>query len=276
MATLHRSLCRIPLLLFLLAGCGIPERGDTRIHGHGGMGDSGSAPSNSEASLLGALALGLDGIELDVQLTADSVLVAYHAQHLEELTECTGLVNAHTWAQLRACTVTDVDAGQHPIVRLDSLLLFAARKFPGTEFTLDCKLFAAGDWWPYLHTYARALVALGRLHPIPGKAGGALNARLVVECQVDDFLLLLQARQPYLHLFRYCSDAEAGIWRATASHFNGITIHEGNITAEQVALAQGLGLEVAVYGVKGRFAHWRALRKKVDRLQSDSPNLFAR
>jgi glycerophosphoryl diester phosphodiesterase len=251
------------LLPVLLLSCGRPDTSGVHLIGHGGLGEGKALPMNSAASLLGALELGVNGIEIDVQLTADSVLVAYHAQDLTELSACAGLVHARTYAELRQCPVAGGDGSSHPIERLDSLLSRAARQYPGTDFTLDCKLFATDDWWVYLHQYANALADLSR---IP-----ALQSRLVVECQVDDFLLLVQRKQPYLTLFRYAVDAEEAIWRAVASRFAGIVVSDDRITAEQVAHAQDLGLQVTIFGVGSGSSHRRALRKAPDRLQSDAP-----
>jgi glycerophosphoryl diester phosphodiesterase len=264
------------LLPLVFLGCGMPDPGHTRIIGHGGLGSHAAAPINARAAVEGALAMGLHGVELDVQLTADSVLVAYHEQHLEELTACHGLVNALTWEELRHCAVTGRDGTAHPIERLDSLLPRLARAYPDADFTLDCKLFAAGDWWPYLHAYANALVALDAIPLDERPTGRHLHGRLLVECQVHDFLLLLQTKQPWIPLFLYGSDAEEATWRATTSRFAGITLRNDRINAEEVAFAQGLGLEVAVYGTGGRRGNRKALNKGVDRIQTDKPGLYAR
>ena len=75
---------------------------------------------NSRMALITGLELGMDGVELDVQLTSDSVLVAYHTEDLRELTNCTGKINAHTWEELRSCPNTKT-LESCPIVRLDSI-----------------------------------------------------------------------------------------------------------------------------------------------------------
>ena len=258
------------LLPALLLGCGLPDAGNVHLIGHGGSGTSAPMARNSAASLRHALEGGVPGVEIDVQLTADSVLVAYHDQDLSSLTGCSGLVNAHTWADLRGaqgCTVTGRDGIAQPLVRLDSLLPALARQHPHADFTLDCKLFAAGDWWPYLHAFANALVALDRMPLDDGPTGRRLHGRLAVECQVDDFLLLVQEKQPWMPLYLYAVDAEAATWRAVASRYTGIVVSDDRISARQVAFAQELGLEVTIFGDNDR----SALRKRPDRLQSNDP-----
>lgn len=249
------------LPLMVLSACGVGDRAGTRSIGHGGLGEGAVHPMNSWEALAGGLAVGLDGIELDVQLTADSVLVAYHAETLEELTACSGKINALTWEQLKACSNSAEGDRPYPIIRADALIGALAAKYPHADFTLDCKLFAVGDWWPYLETYTSALARLESLHP----------GKVLVECQVDDFLLLLQRKAPALPLFLYGSDAQAAMDRAAASHYAGITIDNDRIGAEEVQAAHDLGLQVTVFNVAGGLEHRQAFAKHPDRVQTDHP-----
>ena len=246
-----------PLTMLLLAACSGNGSGGTRIIGHTVMGPEHAPLANGYAPIHGALDLGVHGVGLDVQMTADSVLVVFHDEDLGGTTSCTGLVNAMRWTELSLCTST----------RLDSLLLESAARHPAAEFILDCKLFAHGDWWTYLESFTGALAAL-EAHP-------ALKGRLLVECQVDPFLLLLQRKSPGLRLFRHDHDPEHAIRRAVTSHFTGIAVHHRRISAEQVRHAQGLGLEVTLFGTTGRVGHWYALRKRPDRLRTAAPQLLA-
>lgn len=251
----------------MLGGCHMPDAAGVRIIGHGGLGAAAEQPMNSTMALLGGLALGIDGVEMDVQVTADSVLVAYHAQLLEELTPCAGLVNAFRWPQLMDCPNTREGDRSYPLARLDSLLQEAAVRYPHADFTLDIKLFAVGDWWDYLETVTDALVRLHAMHTLRG--------RLVVECQVDDFLKLLHRKDPELPLFLYATDAADGLTRARDIGCAGITMDNGRMTAEQVADAHTQGLQVALFGVGGWWSHRQALGKRPDRVQTDAPEDLA-
>ena len=254
-------------LLLCVSACTTPGPGGIAVIGHGGLGSGGRHPMNSGDALLGGLALGIDGVEMDVQLSADTMLVAYHAQLLEELTPCSGLVNASSWTQLRACPNSHEGDRPYPLVRLDSLLLGAAAEHPEAGFTLDIKLFAAGDWWGYLETFSDALV---RLHARP-----SLRGRLIVECQVDEFLKLLHRKDPDLPLFLYATDAKDGMARAKDIGCAGVTMDNGRMTAEQVALAHEQDLQVALFGVGGWWSHRQAIGKRPDRVQTDAPEDLA-
>ncbi|MDQ3101403.1 MAG: hypothetical protein M3R08_08450 [Bacteroidota bacterium] len=250
------------LLLFIpLLSC-TPEVGDTKIIAHAGTGSGFDHPKNSREALLTALKIGAHGIEVDVQMTKDSVLVIYHDEDLQSLTSCQGLINSMERSELKQCDPA-IDGHQFQILRLDSFLMEAARSYPDAEFMLDCKLFAHGEWWPYLETYSDALVRLNSNLTLYGK--------ISVECMVDDFLLLIQRKNADLPLFMYGSEIDHIIWRAATSHYRGITCQNRHISASEVAMAQGLGLEVTLLGTDGWWSDQRALSKDPDRLQTDSP-----
>lgn len=71
----------------------------------GHRGACGHEPENTLRSVRRALELGVDGIEIDVQLV-DGELVVLHDARLERTTSGTGLAARHTFAELRA-----LDAG---------------------------------------------------------------------------------------------------------------------------------------------------------------------
>lgn len=253
---------RSPIQLFVLTsllGCNAPDGSGVLRIGHGGSGMNGPYPMNSEAAMVHGLASGSDGIELDVQLTSDSVLVAYHAEFLEEQTNCQGLVNSMTWSQIKNCQNVNEEDSAFPIVRLDHLLPFLSQKYPTADFTLDCKLFAQGDWWPYLRTYARALNSLR----------STMGNKLIAECQVEDFLRLLQLEAPSIPLYLYCIDVDVSIRRAATSRFDGIIMNTSQLNKNDVTTAHDLGLRVVVFGVGGYWSRRKALLAKVDRIQLD-------
>jgi glycerophosphoryl diester phosphodiesterase len=69
-------------------------------------GASRAAPENTLPAFEAAVALGADGVELDVQYTSDGKMVIFHNLTLEETSIGTGRVTAHTLDELRA-----LDAG---------------------------------------------------------------------------------------------------------------------------------------------------------------------
>jgi glycerophosphoryl diester phosphodiesterase len=66
-------------------------------------GGSALAPENTFAAFDRGLALGADGIELDVHLSADGVVVVHHDAMLDRTTNLTGVLRARTAEELARC-----------------------------------------------------------------------------------------------------------------------------------------------------------------------------
>lgn len=72
----------------------------TLVFGHRGFGDR--APDNSLFATERALTEGMDGVDVDAQLTRDSVIVIYHDLSVDRLTPGTGKVRDKTAAEMLA------------------------------------------------------------------------------------------------------------------------------------------------------------------------------
>lgn len=84
------------------------------------------APENTMVAVRNMRRLGIEDIELDIQLTLDGVLVILHDDTLERTTDCTGTVISQTWAQVQNCdaaywftpgqpTTRGTENGDHPL-----------------------------------------------------------------------------------------------------------------------------------------------------------------
>ncbi len=69
-------------------------------------GYSAIAPENTMAAFTAAVAAAADSVELDVQITADGVPVAFHDRYTERITNMPGTVREMSWQQLQS-----LDAG---------------------------------------------------------------------------------------------------------------------------------------------------------------------
>lgn len=76
---------------------------DIQVWAHRGA--SGYAPENTLEAFRLAIEMGADGIELDVQLTADGELVVIHDETLQRVSDAHGYVKDYTLAQLKALNV---------------------------------------------------------------------------------------------------------------------------------------------------------------------------
>mgnify|MGYP001367397693 CR=1 FL=1 len=246
---------RLLPFLFFAAGCAAPDTTGIKLIGHGGLGPNVDHPMNSREAVLAALDKGLDGVELDVQLTADTVLVAFHDLDLSVEGNCTGPVNTHTWKELRSCT------NDMPITGAHDVLLEAIRSHPGAEFTFDVKLNTKADWNTYLSRFARAIAALN--------AEPGLNGKIIVECKVMEFLVLLKQLDAGIPVFLYCDDASTGIAEATKKGLDGITIDVDRLNTEQAQAVKANGLQLTVFDVAGNRSKRRAVELGADRIQVD-------
>jgi glycerophosphoryl diester phosphodiesterase len=81
-------------------------------------GASAEKPENTLAAFLRAIALRVDGIELDVHVTRDGVAVVFHDDKLKRLTGTKGRLTSLTWPELAKLRVH----GTEPIPRLVDVL----------------------------------------------------------------------------------------------------------------------------------------------------------
>lgn len=81
-------------------------------------GASTERPENTLAAFRRALALDVDGIELDVHVTRDGVPVVFHDPVLRRMTGAAGRIANQTWPQLRPLRIR----GSEPVPRLVDVL----------------------------------------------------------------------------------------------------------------------------------------------------------
>ena len=81
-------------------------------------GGAGDWPENTRPAFTGAVALGYRYVETDVHVTADGVLVAFHDDRLDRVTDRTGAIADLPWSEVAAARVD----GREPVLRFDELL----------------------------------------------------------------------------------------------------------------------------------------------------------
>ena len=94
-------------------------------------GGAGDWPENTMPAFEGAVRLGYRYVETDVHVTVDGVLVAFHDESLDRVTDRTGLIRNLPWSAVSAALVD----GLEPIVRFDELLA----SFPDLRLNIDPK-----------------------------------------------------------------------------------------------------------------------------------------
>lgn len=235
--------------------------GKVITQGHGGMGIHSTYPLNSAASVLECLASGADGVEIDVQMSRDSVLIAYHSADLADATDMSGAVVSRSWAELESARYIGVPYGDHHLMRLDHLLdrLDEPSRF---YWTFDLKVEPDGEEDPlYMDRLARAVARLLQ--------GRGLTGQVFLESQRTYLLDALRLRIPGAQLFLYPPDFETGFTIANRLDLKGITIDMAKIGAAQVQLAHDSGLWVSLWNVESCAQNEDALRRSPEIVQSD-------
>lgn len=94
-------------------------------------GGAGDWPENTMPAFEGAVKLGYGYVETDVHLTSDGVLVAFHDDRLDRVTDRRGVVAELPWSEVARARV----GGLEPIVRFDELLA----TWPDLRINIDPK-----------------------------------------------------------------------------------------------------------------------------------------
>ncbi|MGB1506153.1 MAG: glycerophosphodiester phosphodiesterase [Acidimicrobiales bacterium] len=98
-------------------------------------GGAGPHPENTERAFRHAMDLGFRYLETDVHATADGVLVAFHDDRLDRVTDRAGALDSLTWSDVSRARVDGTD----PILRLEEML----EAFPDALVNIDPKAWAA-------------------------------------------------------------------------------------------------------------------------------------
>ena len=199
---------------------------------------------------------------MDVQLTRDSILVAFHPKNLADNTSMEGFINDHTWNEIKATYYKGIPYLKYPIVSLDALFA-SIKNLHQYQFVLDCKLYpAAGlDGFSFYSAYSNALIKIIEKYN--------LQNNVFIESREQDFLLLLQNKKNDYKLFIYPLFFEEGLLIAKKLNLYGISIDCDQINKTQVELAHSKNLKVAVWNIDSKKKNIDAIKKNPDFIQTD-------
>lgn len=240
------------------------------VIGHGGMGNMSlfnTTPTNTMRGIVKAIDQEqADGVEADLQMTLDSVLVLVHDARLKQETSCEGYVIDHTYEYLKGCnhkkSILDIGNDEYPLISLNDVLGYLGSQPEKKTLVLDVKLYNRDvPRQQYIHCFARALQ-----NSLKDYEGNVL-----IESTDTDFLQVLNYLYPSAKLFVYVPSYKDAI-NALSAHKNilyGITIRYNAITADEVADLHLKGMRVALWGAGGRFSCADAIGKSPDYIQTE-------
>lgn len=227
-------------------------------------------PPSSLGGIRRALARGADGVEVDIQLSQDSVPVLFHDEDLTNRTRALGCISQYPAAALTRLAYTGgwpYDWFQHErIATLDALLseLAGRATFPYLHLDLHEHDRAAGQ--PYARSPAliRALARTLRRHQVP-------PGRLLVLTQHGPSLPLLRRELPGVALGLEITDHfDARLAEAVAAQVEAVVVSKYVVTPERVAQARARGLQVVVFGGRSQKAVQRLLGCQPDGIEVDN------
>lgn len=112
---------------------------------HRGFDASGAGLENSRAAFAAAVELGYRYVETDVHATRDGVLVAFHDDDLDRVTDRRGEIPELSWREVSRARI----AGVEPVPRLEDLL----EEWPDLRVNIDIK--SAGAILPLVRVIER-------------------------------------------------------------------------------------------------------------------------
>lgn len=254
-----RSIISVCWLLASIAACKAPEQvvADnllggkilTVVHGCGGFPIyRNTTPPNTQAALRKTLLEEPDGIEMDVQLSADGALVVFHDGMLESSTDCAGCVGLKDWAEIQDCAYRtrygQLD-GIHRLPLLDTMLAMIASSgtrpyvFINTKHDSPCD---PGNDPVFMRSFAEKVAAAVQRH--------GLGDRVLIESMNADFLDIMHDVDGSLTLLFDDEDYVRGMKVVQEHHFIGLCISNGIVTQAQVQAAHAEGYWLGIWGVR--------------------------
>ncbi len=209
-----------------------------------------SAVENTMPAFEHAVSLGYDYLETDVHLSSDGVLVAFHDADLERITGRPGTIADRTWEELRS-----IDLGGARMPRLDELL----GAFPDTKFNIDPK---ADDAVEPLGDVIAAFDAVDRV------GIGAFDDARITALQ-DRFGPGLCTSPGPMELLAFLGEPSARAFETHGCLQIPPSFGEFELTAELLASAHDLGLQVHVWTINEEAEMRRLLDLGVDAVMTD-------
>ncbi|WP_310397607.1 glycerophosphodiester phosphodiesterase [Hymenobacter sp.] len=227
------------------------------VVGHGGSGfftplnPFNPLPPSSMTSFRQALARGADGVEVDVQLSQDSVPTLYHDRELTSMTAGgTGCVSQHPAAelvQLRYRGGWPYDWFQHErLVTLDTLLRELAPKSPFPYLHLDLHegeiCAAPGQELAQSPALARQLARRLIDYRVP-------LARVLITSNYLSTLRYLRTLLPAVPLaLEIVADFDSAFAQAQAAGIQTLVVKKEQITPERVRRMRAAGIRLVLFG----------------------------
>jgi len=223
-------------------------------------GGASEAPENTMPAFAQAVAMGYRYLETDAHVTADGVLVAFHDDRLDRVTDGTGLIAELPWSEVQRAKVD----GREPIPLLEDLLA----TWPDVRINIDPKQDAVAE------VLAQAIV---RTSSVDRVCVGAFSDRRIAKVKALTGPGLCTSMGPR-EVARLVSASRGGPGRAgLRSPCAQVPPRQGRlplVTRRLVDTAHRLGVQVHVWTIDDRAEMERLLDLGVDGLMTDRPQVL--
>ncbi len=229
------------------------------------------APENSMPGFEAALASSADGIELDVQWTADGTPVVVHDVRLDRTTTGTGQVREHTLRALRTVRLLDA-AGQASQWTVPTLSEVACTFGADTRLLVEVKIDDAPAPAARGRNTALTLKRARPTHPpmVLSFAAEALVAARTAWAGLTTCLLVRRDSPASTE------DSKPVVAAARAAGASGLGVVDVAVSKELATAAHGAGLILYSWGNNSRSLAEAGLAAGTDVMASDDPGALVR
>ena len=204
-------------------------------------------PENTLSSFYAGVDMGADGIENDIQKTKDGILVVFHDDTIDRVTDGTGKVSDYTYQELLSFTVKN-----EKYSRYDKIMTFE-------EFL---KYFAWRDL-----TFAIELKQLGIAKEVIDMIDrfGARDKCIITSFKYDE-LVAAREYDPHIRLgyLYYGATDEARIEKLKAINATQACVKAADLTDDELKLIHQNGFECRAWGIVNTEIMAKAVEMGVD------------
>ena len=230
-------------------------------------------PPSSWRGVRHALRIGADGVEVDLQLSQDSVVMLYHDQQLDNSSTGHGCISQYPAAELtqlhyRGGWPYDWIQKERPIT-FDTLLARLSRRpiFPRLHLDLheDDECLPTGRQRERVPLLIRQIARSLRRYQVPA-------GRVLLVTQERSTVRLARAALPGVHIGLEIASDEfaAGLRVAKTEQVPIVVLDADRVTPEQSAQAHAAGLQVVVFGGRSPKDIRRVLAARPDEIEADN------
>jgi len=231
-----------------------------QVLGHGGMGIHSFMPMNSLESIASCIDEGAVGTEIDVQLSKDGYLVAFHDKDLSQSTTGDGEIRLLDWDEIKDFRYKDLSIISNYSIQLLADVINSLERKEDLIFSFDCKLYSSDiDTTGYFNAFTDSIISLVQ----------TLEIECYVESQNVDFLQLIQTKKPEYKLLYYPENFDEGYEVVSTYGFYGLSIDTEKISQQEVEHAHSNGYWITLWNVHTKNRNKEAILKSPDCIQAD-------